>query len=290
MGEDAAQFPVPDIRAMQEKLQPLSAHALPDPEWRACARVPARGDGGASHPVYLDGSIDDIAQRQVYRYCSIAEALDLLEHRRWSFVHPGRWPDPYERHLTERLFGAGRPFQAIRLYAKCVSLEYGSNALWSMYAGRGGVVRLGIRLQNLVAMLGAATVPSDGDAGAPLSAKFYVARCRYMEPVQLARAVDAVAAAAKASSAQAMRAMTMKRDGFRYENEVRVAMLLRAGGAAESAVARQAVFRRAPVDSILVDPYLPPHEAAPLVAMFARLAPRARVQQSGFNEAPPTIG
>ncbi len=84
-----------------------------------------------------------------------------------------------------------------------------------------------------------------------------------------------------------MRALAMKRDGFRYENEVRIAMLLRAGRG-QRAPARTLALRSVPVESVLVDPYLAPHEAAPLVALFAKLAPTARVRQSGFNAAPAT--
>lgn len=270
---------------MSDPLLPLSATALPAPDWRACARVRARGATGTGHAVFVDAGIDDLAQRQVYRYCSLPEAIEWLSARRWSFVDPARWPDPYERHVTDRLFGDGGRFARLGVYAKCVSLDFGSHALWSMYAGKTGVVRIGIRLQNLVAMLGGAAVLTEGSGVAP-AARFFLTRCRYMAAARLARAVGQVARErAPATAESAMRALAMKRDGFRYENEVRIAMLLRAGRGPR-APARTLVLRSLPVESVMVDPYLPPHEAAPLVALFAQLAPNARVRQSDFNASP----
>ncbi len=54
----------------------------------------------------------------------------------------------------------------------------------------------------------------------------------------------------------------------------------------DDSVVRRVVFRGPLVRSILIDPYLLPHEAESLIALFKKLAPLASVKQSEFNASP----
>ena len=77
----------------------------------------------------------------------------------------------------------------------------------------------------------------------------------------------------------------MKRDGFQYENEVRIAMLLSRQKAVTNPV-RHLHLHRLPVATILIDPYLQDYEAEPLKQILQKLAPKARIRRSGFNTPP----
>lgn len=242
---------------------PLHATALPELAW---ARSGTR--------VLIDRAADDLARFQVYRYCSIAEALQLITRGEWTFAHPRTWPDKYERHISGELFDGGGPFARSAAYVKCLTLEFSSNALWKTYAGNGGVVRIGIALQDLVAMFDPAKLP----------ATLHVARVRYLDERQLQRAVAKLRKESPpATAAQAMRALALKRSGFAYENELRLCLLLR----------RQAepppvhVLRGIRVDrirSLQFDPYLPAWQADELRRLFQqRLGVKARIGQSRFD-------
>jgi hypothetical protein len=276
---------------MDDKRIPLTSKLLPEIRWRKCAPVQiAQSDDTqqpAGHEVMIDSELDDnFASYQVYRYCSIPEALSLLSEGRWSFQHPSSWHDPYEKHVSSKLFGAGGPFQKVGVFAKGVSLDFRSNALRSMYAGKAGVVRIGFSLQELVAMLGGAVVTHPDASNVPLGAKFYLARCRYMEPSDLRREAESLRVTpGKLVTQLAMRAMAMKRDGFQYENEVRLAMFLKRP-AKDACNVRYIQPHRVPIRGVLVDPYLESHDAEPLVALFQKLAPGALVKHSSFNASP----
>jgi hypothetical protein len=277
---------------MKPRNLPPTAETLPDITWRPCLPAQTRNADGSprppGHPVFIDGAFDDdFAGLQVYRYCSLPEAFELLGGKRWAFTHPSKWPDPYESHVSSRLFGEGGPFAGAGIFAKCLSVDFRSNALWSMYSGRYGVVRIGIRVQDLVSVLSSAIVTAPDAPARALKASFYVSRCRYMEPTDIRRETDRfVQGGSRADTRAAMRVLTMKRDGFQYENEVRIAMLLGRHKSPASAPVRHLQLHRLPVQSILLDPYLAAHEAPPLENLMRRLAPRALVRRSGFNLPP----
>ncbi len=276
---------------MKLRSQPLTADSLPNITWRACSPARTRNQDGsprpAGHPVFIDAAFDDdFAGLEVYRYCSLPEAFDLLSNKRWAFLHPSKWPDPYESHLSDRLFGEKGPFAGMGIFAKCLSVDFRSNALWSMYGSRYGVVRTGIRVQDLVSILSSATVTAPGAERRPLKAGFYVSRCRYMEPADIRWETERfVPGPSRADTRAAMRVITMKRDGFQYENEVRIAMLLSRQKAVTNPV-RHLHLHRLPVATILIDPYLQDYEAEPLKQILQKLAPKARIRRSGFNTPP----
>jgi hypothetical protein len=242
---------------------PLHADALPELSW---ARSGTR--------VAIDRAADDLARFQVYRYCSIAEAVQLLSRGQWAFAHPRTWPDKFERHISRELFDDGGPFARSAAYVKCLTLEFSSNALWKTYAGNGGVVRIGIALQDLVAMFDAARLP----------ATLHVVRVRYLDERRLQRAVTKLKHNPPvATAAQAMRALTLKRAGFAYENELRLCLLLRRQAAPPPVLVLEGI-KFARVRSLQFDPYLPAWQAEQLRHLFQRsLGVKARIAQSRFD-------
>lgn len=228
--------------------------------------------------VRIDPAIEQICNYAVYRYASIAEALLMCEGK-ITFAPPHLWPDKYESFLAKQLFGERAPFAKAHPYLKCFSVEYSSEAMWRIYSGSGGLVRVGIPLKSLIGGLEQATWPS--------KAKIYVGRVRYMEPPAIRKSVDQIVKAApKPTMNNAMPALLMKRSGFIFENEIRVATF--PGVQAD----RAGVFtaRDFPVDTIsriLVDPYLPKWQADALISLFKKKVPSGiRVERSSFDSHP----
>jgi hypothetical protein len=167
----------------------------------------------------LDPELESLYERNVtvYRYASLTEALSLFDQGSWQFKRPSAWRDPYEQHVGSRLFDKSGPFSKIDAFAKCFSLEFQSEAMWRLYAQPEGLVRLSFCLRDVLHAVEQATHPNGA------TPKVYVGRARYMTPPALRRAVDElVIGKPKMVSRLAMPAVLMKRDGFMFENEIRV--------------------------------------------------------------------
>ena len=256
--------------SMQDR-QPLLLRRLDTISWRRCGRR-----------VWLDAAADDLAGRQVYRYASLGETLLWLRHGRTALARPSTWPDRYERHVAQRLWQtAERPLPEAVL--KCLSFEFSSEALWRTYAGHGGVLRLGLRLRDLVAEFNRIELPR--------AARVMIGRCRYLDERDLQRALDRLqtALANGAPAAEiAMQALLLKRAGFAWENELRIAVLLPPESLA-AAVLEVDGLRVDRLQSVQVDPYLPPWQAAAWLPVLAASGlPAARIRQSGFDAEPGT--
>jgi hypothetical protein len=249
--------------------QPLLLRKLDAIVWRRCGRR-----------VWLDAAADELAGRQVYRYASLGEALLWLQHARTALARPATWPDRYERHVAERLWQQPRCMLP-DVYLKCFSFEFSSEALWRTYAGHGGVLRLGIRLRDLVAELNRVSLPR--------GARVMVGRCRYLDERDLQRALARLQAAL-ADGAPAtelgMQALLLKRAGFAWENELRIAVLL-PPERQPRAVLEVEGLRVDRLQSVQIDPYLPAWQASAWLPVLAASGlPAGRVGQSGFDAEP----
>lgn len=250
--------------------QPLLLRRLDEVCWRRSGRR-----------VWLDAAADDLSGRQVYRYASLAEALLWLKHGCSGFAHPSTWADRYERHVAERLWQADGALSGIEVHLKCLSFEFGSEALWRTYAGSGGVLRLGLPLRELVAELNRVPLPR--------GTRVMIGRCRYLDERDLQRALQRLSRDLQAGAdphSIAMQALLLKRSGFAWENELRVALLAPAGEAPTS-VRRVEGLRPDRLRSVQIDPYLPRWQADAWIELLSGLcAPGARIRQSGFDAEP----
>lgn len=249
---------------MNDARLPLHGKTLPAIDWRRSGRR-----------IHLDPAADDLAQYQVYRYCSLPEALQLLGRGQWSFAHPTTWPDKYEHHLSRELFGARGPYAGMQVHVKCLSVEYASHALWRTYAGPIGVLRIGIALQDLVAMLAAAKLP--------VKSQLYITRARYLDERNLQREVAKLVKGDASNVDAAMRTLSLKRAGFAFENELRLC-LMSTDGAAPTPIRTVSGLKAERVKSVQIDPYLPPWQAEEIQRVLAQhVGDGARVVQSRFD-------
>lgn len=249
--------------------QPLLLRRLDAPIWRRCGRR-----------VWIEEAADALSGRQVYRYASLAETLLWVREGRTGLARPSTWPDRYERHVAGRLWTPDGPLSGLSAHLKCLSFEFGSEALWRTYAGHGGVLRLGIPLRELVAELNRVSLPP--------GARVMIARCRYLDERDLVRELDRLASRLEAGDDPrevAMQALMLKRSGFAWENELRVAVL--SADPALPAVLGISGLRAQRLRSVQVDPYLPAWQAGAWCALLeADPALAGRVRQSGFDAEP----
>lgn len=248
MGSRSAQFPL---------------YAAPPPkiDWVTCGER-----------LYVDSLLAQSLDAHIYRYATLAEAFGLVSRREWTFARPSQWPDKYEKHIAEELFEANRLFADMVGFVKCVSLEHSSEAMWRTYSSTGGLVRLSWSLADLLTTLQQATWPSKD--------KIYVAPVRYLSAPKL-RAQIAGFMRAKPSGQNAKRALLMKRDGFAFENEIRISVVARTIPG-QFLTAKAVSSER--IDRILVDPYLRSWQAEEICRMFKDvLKVKARVEQSKFD-------
>jgi Protein of unknown function (DUF2971) len=257
--------------SFDENRRPIYAKAIPSIRWKKYG----------AH-MHLDPGIESLLEYSVYRYTSIAEALCLCDGR-MTFANPKKWPDKYESHLTDRLFSGSGPFAHAIPFVKCFSVEYSSEAMWRTYSSPGGVVRMGIKLQDLIDSLDEARWPSD--------AKIYVGRVRYMDPPKLRQEIKTLEDnPPKAVMNNAMPALLMKRSGFAFENEVRIGFLPRAAKNIPPVITASN-FRSTKISRMLLDPYLPQWQTDELKRLFVKkLGVPFKVHRSSFDAHPIDLG
>ncbi|MBS0193871.1 MAG: DUF2971 domain-containing protein [Proteobacteria bacterium] len=226
----------------------------------------------------LDPEVTALFKYSVYRYATIAEALALLDGQ-MTFATPSKWQDKYESHLADQLFAAGKPLSKAVPFVKCFSVDYSSEAMWRTYSGPGGIVRMSIKLPDLIAGLDQSELPKD--------IELYVGRVRYMEPKKIRTEIDALKkSSSSVRRASTMAALLMKRQGFSFENEIRIAFTPRAKRGSSSSFSVQG-FPITAMSRMLLDPYLPEWQTEELKKLFKmRLAVPFKVHRSSFNAHP----
>lgn len=209
----------------------------------------------------IDAELSPLLDLKVYRYCTIAEALLLIRHGQLAFAKPKTWTDVYEKHVSQELFQPGAMFESFDGYVKCVSFEFSSEAMWRFYASAsGGLVRLSWTLRQLLLALDAAEWGDDG--------KIYAGRVRYQAAPAIRTMVRKTRTGdPKLVSSVAMQALLMKRAGFSFENEIRIAFFpsVRRRGDKPWTVSGVSTNE---VHELLIDPYLTNWQAQELVGLF----------------------
>ena len=251
---------------MDDLRRPVSGSQLPQVKWKSVGKR-----------VRVDSALDHLRYRICYRYAPIAEVVALLDGR-MTFAHPRTWPDQYE-HLVNSLFGTEAPFSSCVPYVKCFSLEYSSDAMWKIYSGPGGLVRVGISLNRLIEQLDSMKFPCNG--------KIFLGRVRYMRPAALRNAVASLAKSSpKDAAAHAMQALLMKRAGFAFENEIRIAFLPGSEAEVNSEHVSASGFNPQRIKRALLDPYLAEWQTDEIRRLFGKLNKSLVVDRSKFDQSP----
>ena len=216
--------------------------------------------------VFVDAALSGMGTSQLFRYASLPEALAVLHTGAFGFAHPSSWTDHYETRLAEAL---ARDPAGHTVFARSFTTNFASEALWQLYRRDLSVVRIGIKLNGLLAAL--------DEAGAREGFRTYLARARYLPPAAFNRALRERAGADAPADVASL--LAMKRQGFEYENEVRVIVFPDTPRATPYfGITLPASLE---IASLLLDPYLEDWQFQPLARALEDWTERT-VRQSNF--------
>lgn len=92
--------------------------------------------------------------KRVYRFTTLDRFIEVLKTRKFAFVNPTKWTDPFEKFFIERDFLVNtKKFKLPikdRVFAVCVSGTDSSEAYWKVYAPKKDGIRLTFDTEKLL--------------------------------------------------------------------------------------------------------------------------------------------
>lgn len=177
----------------------------------------------------------------LYHYLPWKYALLILEHQRLRLSAVQSWSDPYERWWCRQLFSSGRALQGVNAYGLCWTTSHFDEPMWRMNGfKRDPVVRIRSRTSSLLAAARRADV----------NASIYLAGVTY-RPERALKQRAIAHTYAKQSSREATQLLLLKRNAFRFENEIRLVWLDREPEAGEQFLP----INRADICQVMINPH-----------------------------------
>jgi hypothetical protein len=193
----------------------MTSHGPTGPsKWHREYENPAKG------MVYLR---ELVPSTTVYRYMHQGQLEDLLSTSKLKLRPPHGWDDPHEEWWCKELFQDGSALQDAQPYASCWTVRNMDEPFWRFYSCRckpdspppPPAVRIRTTVGKLVEVLSRAV-----DA---TPAKVFIGRVRYCASEVLEQAAKRMREGYKKEVAsEAANGLHMKRNAFRFEQEVRV--------------------------------------------------------------------
>lgn len=158
----------------------------------------------------------------LYKYMPLEYGLKTLDDGQLWFANPILWTDPFESRFVRALYPNNQPFPwKNRVFCTCFTTSVSSEAHWLIHAGKEMGIKLSLDRENFVMLL--RTLPDDWN--------IYIGKAEYMktsnieflsicdipfkEPVPSTNDINNLCA----------RLLMLKRNAFRYENEIRVVIV-----------------------------------------------------------------
>jgi hypothetical protein len=92
--------------------------------------------------------------KRVYRFTTLDRFIEVLKTKKFAFVNPSSWADPFEKFFLERDFLINNekfklPIKE-KIFAVCVSGTISSEAYWKVYAPKEDGIRLTFETEKLL--------------------------------------------------------------------------------------------------------------------------------------------
>ncbi len=183
-------------------------------KWRREYENPAKG------MVYLR---ELLPSTTVYRYMHQGQLRDLVSTSKLKLKPPHVWDDPHEEWWCKELFRDGSALHRAEAYASCWTVRNMDEPFWRFYSCRckpsspvpPPAVRIKTTVGKLVEVLARAV-----DA---TPAKVFIGRVRYCASEELKQAARRMREGyTKEVASEAANGLHMKRNAFKFEQEVRV--------------------------------------------------------------------
>jgi hypothetical protein len=92
--------------------------------------------------------------KRVYRFTTLDRFIEVLKTRKFAFVNPTKWADPFEKFFLERDFLINNKKFKLpikdKVFAVCVSGTISSEAYWKVYAPKEDGIRLTFDTEKLL--------------------------------------------------------------------------------------------------------------------------------------------
>jgi len=166
--------------------------------------------------------------KPVYRYMQASHLIEVLTTAKFSFSYVGSWPDPFEQWWHSILFNEGSPLFGARAFASCWTWRNRDEPFWRLYENRcdhrdadGRFLPKGappVRIKSTVGKI----IDALALAIRGFETKVFVAPVGYTTTKELLRYRSSLVREPAEIAREAAHALTYKRLGFRFEQEVRL--------------------------------------------------------------------
>ncbi len=212
--------------------------------------------------------------QNLYRVQPLDRAVEILEKKRWAFVSPTLWNDPFEKAFLEAEYrhSEGDSFELplkpkkingqphYRLFSVCFTATRESEAFWKTYSPNGDGIRFSIKAAALKAALAKLE-----------NYDIYIGLAKYEDYEEMYE-FEKNAAFWKALQSEKintthLKLMLKKRTPFEYENEVRV-LLLAKNETTDPVIKIPMTETRQLIHQIKLDPRMGTHMARMVKEVF----------------------
>lgn len=162
--------------------------------------------------------------KRVYRFTTLDRFIETLKTRKFAFVNPSRWADPFEKFYLERDFLIDNEKFKLpikdKVFAVCISGTISSEAYWKVYAPKEDGIRLTFNTEIFLTNFLEKIVDAD----------IYIGKVNY----QITKEFHKISFDKKGLineiknsliGEQQIKLLLKKRKSFLYENEVRVMII-----------------------------------------------------------------
>lgn len=108
----------------------------------------------AIHFINLTREIFLKEYKRVYRFTTLDRFIEVLRTKKFAFVNPTKWADPFEKFFIERDFLINNEKFKLpirdKVFAVCVSGTISSEAYWKVYAPKEDGIRLTFDTEKLL--------------------------------------------------------------------------------------------------------------------------------------------
>jgi len=155
----------------------------------------------------------------LYRYTTIERLLEQFFTKKFVFVNPSQWSDPFEKFFLDREYLIdSRKFDLPmkdNIFCLCFSGTLSSEAYWKVYAPKENGVRLNINAEKLIEVL--EKLPYEIFVGEVI---YQTTENFYKINFDIDKLVDEIEE--ELIGEQQIKLLLKKRKSFLYENEVRI--------------------------------------------------------------------
>jgi len=159
--------------------------------------------------------------KRVYRFTNLERFIETLRSKKFAFVNPSKWADPFEKFFLERDFQIDN--KKVNLPAKdnifsvCVSGTLSSEAYWKVYAPKEDGIRLTFGTEKLLTTFLDNISDCDVYIG---KVKYQITKEFYKIRFDIKKLIKEIED--KKIGDQQIRLLLKKRQSFLYENEIRI--------------------------------------------------------------------